>query len=95
MLRQFAERAAINAPLQGSAADIIKYAMITLNKRLAEEFPEARLLLQVHDELLVEAPEAQAEAVGALVRREMEAAAHLSLPLTVEVGIGDDWGSIH
>lgn len=94
-LRQFSERAAINAPLQGSAADIIKYAMITLNKRLAEEFPKARLLLQVHDELLVEAPEAQAEAVGALVKREMEAAAHLSLPLTVEVGIGDDWGSIH
>lgn len=93
--RNFSERAAINAPLQGSAADIIKRAMINLQAKLDQELPEAKLLLQVHDELLVEVPEALAETAAALIKREMENAAKLSLPLTVEVSIGDNWGSIH
>lgn len=94
-LRAFSERAAINAPLQGTAADIIKRAMIAVQKRLKAEMPEVRLLLQVHDELLLEAPEAQAEKAAALVKHEMEAAANLSIPLTVEAAAGNDWGSIH
>lgn len=94
-MRAFSERAAINAPLQGTAADIIKRAMLAVQARLKAEMPEVRLLLQVHDELLLEAPEAQAEAAAKLVKQEMEAAAALSLPLTVEAAVGDDWGSIH
>jgi DNA polymerase-1 len=94
-LRAFSERAAINAPLQGTAADIIKRAMVSVYDALAAQFPEARLLLQVHDELIVEAPEAQAEAVAALIKTQMSAAAHLSVPLLVEAGIGDHWGEIH
>jgi DNA polymerase-1 len=94
-LRAFSERAAINAPLQGTAADIIKRAMIAVQKRLKTEMPDVRLLLQVHDELLLEAPEMQAEKAAAIVKSEMEAAAQLSIPLTVEAAFGDDWGSIH
>lgn len=94
-MRAFSERAAINAPLQGTAADIIKRAMIVVQARLRAEMPEVKLLLQVHDELLLEAPEAQAEKAAALVKVEMERAAHLSIPLTVEVNLGDNWGSIH
>lgn len=94
-MRAFSERAAINAPLQGTAADIIKRAMIAVQARLNAEMPEVRLLLQVHDELLLEAPEAQAEKAAALVKAEMEKAAQLSIPLTVEACVGDDWGSIH
>lgn len=94
-MRAFSERAAINAPLQGTAADIIKRAMIAVQTRLKAEMPEVRLLLQVHDELLLEAPEAQADKAAALVTQEMERAASLSIPLTVEANVGDDWGSIH
>jgi len=90
-IRSFGERVAQNAPLQGSAADLIKVAMVRIHAALKEEFPEAHLLLQVHDELVLEAPEAQAEAVGALVKRHMEGAAELSVPLVVEVGIGENW----
>ena len=89
-LRNFSERAAINAPLQGTAADIIKLAMIEVARHQS-----AKLLLQVHDELVLEAPVAQAEEVAAGVKRIMEQVAHLSVPLTVEVGIGDHWGAIH
>lgn len=94
-MRAFSERAAINAPLQGTAADIIKRAMIAVHKRLRAEMPDVRLLLQVHDELLLEAPEAQAEKAAVLVKSEMERAAQLSIPLTVEASIGNDWGTIH
>jgi DNA polymerase I len=94
-LRAFSERAAINAPLQGTAADIIKRAMLAVQARLKATMPDVRLLLQVHDELLLEAPAAQAEKAAELVKQEMERAAQLSLPLTVEVAVGDDWGSIH
>lgn len=94
-MRQFSERAAINAPLQGSAADIIKRAMIQLHQALAERFPKAKLLLQVHDELIIEASADEAEAVAALTKKVMEGAANLSVPLTVDAKVGRNWGEIH
>lgn len=90
--RQFSERAAINAPLQGTAADIIKRAMIAVDTMLGTK---ARILLQVHDELVIEAPAAHAADIAQSVKRTMEQAATLSIPLTVEVGIGPHWGAIH
>ena len=84
-LRQFAERAAINAPLQGTAADIIKKAMIELHEL------GVQLLLQVHDELIIECPQDKAEATAALVKKTMENAVQLSVPLTVDVSIGKTW----
>ncbi len=90
-IRSFGERVAQNAPLQGSAADLIKVAMVRIHAALKTEFPSAHLLLQVHDELVLEAPTDQAEAVGALVKHHMEGAAELSVPLVVEVGIGENW----
>jgi len=88
-VRAFGERTATNSPLQGSAADLIKVAMIRVARRLADG--RARLLLQVHDELVVEAPEAEAAAVSAVVRESMEAAADLRVPLIASVGIGANW----
>ena len=93
--RGYAERQASNAPLQGGAADIIKRAMVRLPAALAEAGLSARLLLQVHDELLFEAPEAEAEPLQALVKRVMEGAATLSVPLVVETGHGHSWGDAH
>jgi DNA polymerase-1 len=93
-LRAFSERAAINAPLQGSAADIIKRAMIQVHAKL-QQSNHARLLLQVHDELIIEADTSAAEQVAASAQGLMQGAASLSVPLTVEVGIGSDWGVIH
>jgi len=90
-LRAYGERNAQNSPLQGSAADLIKAAMIRIHHELAARHPGAHLLLQVHDELLVEAPAAEAEAVATLVRREMEQAAALDVPLVADVGIGPNW----
>jgi len=97
--RGFAERAAINAPIQGSAADIIRRAMIRIPEALEAEGLSARMLLQVHDELLFEAPETEAEATIATVRTVMEAAAapavHLSVPLVVDAGQGASWAEAH
>jgi DNA polymerase I len=93
--RGYAERQAINAPLQGGAADIIKRAMALLPTALAHEQLAARMLLQVHDELLFEVPEAEAEATGAVVKRVMEGVAQLSVPLVVETGTGRSWGDAH
>ena len=90
-VRANAERMAMNAPFQGSAADLIKRAMIALDAALARELPAARLLLQVHDELVLEAPEAIAEKAASLAREVMEGAARLSVPLTVDVGSGRNW----
>ena len=90
--RQFSERAAINAPLQGTAADIIKLAMVEVHKILGNR---ARMLLQVHDELVIEAPLDEAEGLAHEVKRAMEQVASLSVPLTVEVGQGLNWGSAH
>jgi DNA polymerase-1 len=94
-LRAYAERQAINAPLQGGAADIIKRAMIRLPKALREAGLSARLILQVHDELLFEAPDAEAEATAKLAQLVMQEAATLSVPLTVETGIAKNWGAAH
>ncbi len=94
-LRNFAERAAINAPIQGGAADIIKRAMVRLPAALAAEGLAARMLLQVHDELVFEMPAAEAEATRAVVKRVMESAASLAVPLVVDTGIGDDWDAAH
>ena len=93
--RAFAERQAINAPLQGSAADIIKRAMARIPAALADAGLGATMLLQVHDELVFEVPEAEVEPTAALVRRIMEGAAHLSVPLVVDTGFGPDWETAH
>jgi len=94
-LRMAAERTAINTPIQGTAADVIKIAMARVHDALARERPEARLLLQVHDELVVEAAEGEVEPVVALLRREMEGAATLKVPLDVEAGHGRSWAEAH
>ena len=93
--RNFSERAAINAPLQGAAADIIKRAMIRLPGALEDAGLGARMLLQVHDELLFEVPDGELDDTAALVTRVMENAAHLSVPLTVETGPGRSWAEAH
>lgn len=93
--RQFSERAAINAPLQGTAADIIKKAMISIHKQLLNKKNQARMLLQVHDELVLEAANDAVAETQALVKQAMEQATSLSVPLTVETGCGHDWGVIH
>ncbi len=90
-LRSFGERVAMNMPVQGTAADVIKLAMIRVDKRLREEVPEARLLLQVHDELIAECPEALAERVAAILTEEMEGAAALAVPLTAEAHFAKNW----
>ncbi|MDF1504150.1 DNA polymerase I [Roseisolibacter sp. H3M3-2] len=90
-IRAFGERVAQNAPIQGSAADLIKIAMIRIGEALRAPDVGARMLLQVHDELVFEVPGPELAATEALVRREMEGAAALSVPLVVDVGVGDDW----
>jgi len=91
VLRENARRMAINARIQGTAADLLKMAMIAIDRRLRREHPEARLLLTVHDELLFELPQSEVEPVAALVRREMEGVAQLAVPLRVDVGSGESW----
>ena len=93
--RNFGERAAINAPLQGSAADIIKRAMARIPKALEREKLSARMLLQVHDELLFDVPEADIDRTASVVKDVMEGAARLSVPLTVDTGVGDNWDEAH
>ncbi|MBE5710066.1 MAG: DNA polymerase I, partial [Oscillibacter sp.] len=90
-LRSFGERVALNMPIQGTAADIMKLAMVAVRKRLRQELPEARLVLQVHDELIVECPEAQAETAAALLKEEMENVVSLSVPLTADAHWGRNW----
>ncbi len=94
-LRAYAERQAINAPLQGGAADIIKRAMVKLPKALTDAGLSTKLLLQVHDELLFEAPDAEAKDAAKLVREVMQGAATLSVPLVAEAGVGKNWGEAH
>ena len=93
--RQAAERAAINAPMQGTAADIIKRAMITVDSWLQESHPDTQLVMQVHDELVLEVPEGQLEAVRDGVRERMSGAAELDVPLVVDTGSGADWDAAH
>ena len=94
-LRQYAERSAINAPMQGTAADIIKRAMLALDAWIAREENGARLLLQVHDELVVEAPHALVDEIRAGIIRIMESAADLAVPLRVDSGVGANWDEAH
>ncbi|MBP6963298.1 MAG: DNA polymerase I [Armatimonadetes bacterium] len=91
--REFAERAAANMPIQGTAADIMKLAMISVYRRLGEEGFSARMVLQVHDELVFDAPEAETERLAVMVRQAMEHAFELDVPLEVEVKVGPDWCS--
>lgn len=90
-IRSRAEREAINMPIQGTASDIVKIAMINVAKALAKEGLETKMIMQVHDELLFEAPEREVKEASALIKREMEAAAELDAPLVVEIGVGDNW----
>ncbi len=93
--RQAAERTAINAPMQGTAADIIKRAMIAVDDYLLSEQPDARMIMQVHDELILEVAEAQLDAVRERVVALMSGAAELAIPLEVGVGVGDNWDEAH
>ncbi len=91
MVRQFGERAAMNTPIQGTAADIMKIAMINVYKKLIEENLEAKIVLQVHDEMMIEAPLAEAEKVKEIVKTEMEGAIKLNVPLIAEVSEAENW----
>lgn len=95
VVRSVAERNAINTPIQGTAADIIKIAMVNVHNALREKGFGARMILQVHDELVLEVPDGEVEAVAALVKEKMESAASLSVPLTAEVGVGHNWLQAH
>ena len=90
-VRGFAERNAINAPIQGTAADIIKVAMIRIHNRFKAENIRSKMILQVHDELIVEAPEFEAMRVAMLLQEEMENAAMLNVPLVAEAKVGKTW----
>ena len=90
-LRSFGERVALNMPIQGTAADIMKLAMVAVHRRLKAELPAARLVLQVHDELIVECPETEAERAAALLKEEMERVVTLSVPLTADAHWGRNW----
>ena len=93
--RSFSERIAMNAPIQGTAADIMKIAMIRVFRRLAKELPEAKLILQVHDELLVEVDEKDAQKAAKILEEEMKASADLAVELEVGIGTGTNWGDAH
>ena len=98
MRRNFAERQAINAPLQGTAADIIKLAMIRIDRRLREEHPESKMILQIHDEVMIEAPDAKVDQVKAMIVQEMENAAKavdIGLPLIAEADAAQSWADAH
>jgi len=90
-LRGFAERTAVNTPLQGTAADLIKLAMIRIDRELQERRLKSRMTLQVHDELVFEVPENELEQMKSLVRAQMEQVHPLSVPLLVEIGVGPNW----
>ncbi|MCK5444772.1 MAG: DNA polymerase I, partial [Rhodospirillaceae bacterium] len=94
-MRGFSERAAINAPIQGGAADIIKRAMVRLPGAISDAGLKAKMLLQVHDELIFELPKAEVDKTRKLVKSVMEGAAQLDVPLVVDVGVGDNWGEAH
>ena len=94
-VRAFGERVARNMPIQGAAADVMKRAMVRVHARLKEELPSARLLLQVHDELIVECPEADGETAARILTEEMQGAADYAVPLSVSAGIGRSWADAH
>ena len=94
-MRSFGERVALNMPIQGTAADVIKLAMVNVDARPKKEGMKARLILQVHDELIVECPDAEKERAAALLQEEMENAVHYSVPLTAEAKWGKTWAEAH
>lgn len=94
VVRGHAERNAVNAPIQGSAADIIKIAMIRLQKILKQDF-QAKMLLQVHDELIFDVPKSEVETLKPIIKETMESAVNLNVPLEVEIGVGDNWLEAH
>jgi DNA polymerase-1 len=94
-IRAFAQRNAINYPIQGSAADIIKQAMVRVFERIREEGLKSRLIMQVHDELVFEVPEEEKEVMEGLVKKEMEHAVNLKVPLKVDVNYGMNWSEAH
>jgi len=93
--RQYAERTAINAPMQGTAADIIKRAMITTDDWLQRVHPDVRIIMQVHDELVFEIEQSQVEDSVKMIRTLMSSAAELKVPLIVDIGIGNNWDEAH
>ena len=93
--RQASERVAINAPVQGTAADIMKLAMIKMHKAINDKKSKAKLILQVHDELILDTPEKEVENIIKLVTESMMGAANLDVPLEVDIGIGDNWDQAH
>jgi DNA polymerase I len=95
LLRGNAERNAINAPIQGTAADIIKIAMVNISRRLKEEYPEAKMILQVHDELIFEVKPEGMDTLKNIVVQEMQNAVRLDIPLLVECGYGKNWLEAH
>lgn len=95
VVRAHAERNAVNAPIQGSAADVIKLAMIKIDEKLTEQHLKTKMLLQVHDELLFEAPVEEVEIAKTLIKTEMESAFETKVPLLVEVGVGNNWLEAH
>lgn len=94
-VREAAERVAVNSPVQGSAADLIKLAMIQLAKKISEKKLKSRMILQVHDELLFECPEDEEQEIRALVKKEMEEVVPLKVPLVVDMGWGENWNTAH
>lgn len=92
--RQFGERAAMNAPVQGTAADLIKLAMLRVDRAIREEKVNARLILQIHDELLIECQKSERMKVESLLKKAMEGAMDLNIPLTVEIGSGQNWAAL-
>ena len=95
MLRQYAERTAINAPMQGTAADIIKRAMLAVDHWLATENIDAKMIMQVHDELVFEIQTQQIENAVETIKTLMRGAANLTVPLNVDVGVGENWDEAH
>jgi DNA polymerase-1 len=95
MVRGMAERNAINAPIQGSAADIIKIAMVKIHRRIAAQQLKSRMILQVHDELIFDVVSGEEKEMERLIREEMENAWILSVPLTVDLGVGKNWLEAH
>ena len=91
MIRAFGERVARNAPIQGTAADVIKLAMVKVFNRLEKQVPTAKLILQVHDELIVECSENDAELVCGILKEEMENAAQMAVTLTADAAFGKTW----
>ena len=94
-IRQYGERMAVNTPIQGTAADLIKVAMLRIHEGLGREVPGARMLLQVHDELVFEIPEEQLQKAADFIQGVMEGVMDLEVPLVVDVGWGKNWAEAH